>query len=29
MLDLNLGTFQSLDFDLKLLNLKLYFQEAD
>jgi|ETNmetMinimDraft_15_1059895.scaffolds.fasta_scaffold14115_1 hypothetical protein len=29
MLDLNLGAFQSLDFDLKLLNLKLYFQEAD
>ena len=29
MLDLNLGTFQSLDFDLQLLNLKLYFQEAD
>ena len=29
MLDLNLGAFQRLDFDLKLLNLKLYFQEAD
>ena len=29
MLDLNLGAFQSLDFDLKLLNLKLYFQEVD
>jgi len=29
MLGLNLGAFQSLDFDLQLLNLKLYFQEAD
>ena len=28
MLDLDLGAFQSLDFDIKQLNLKLYFQEA-